>query len=259
MSLVGGLVTLLFGFHSVVTGVWFWVVVGIGIGSLRGGDVIGVKTKDTRHKIQDTKKEHFYSLNICFLFLVSCVLLVHTSLWTSSRIAMERAEQWFAEGDLVNAIAAYDHAIERFPYDRYMLVQATETSLMGLENTDDRESQETLHALIDEYLLKLDRLGGHRDGMVHLLSAWQEALRGDGNATDWHLLQAAMHQPNIITNYRIAIHCYKLLDRPDEVQQTRQSLRTILPPEIWDEDSEKGRILRKEHPWVEELSESASS
>ena len=166
---------------------------------------------------------------------------------------MERAEQWFSSGNLVRSVAGYAEAANTFRFDRQMLTQAVETNLFTLENAANEETVSGLKVLIELQLRRLEALTGGEDGMVLLLWAWGRAIEGDEESVDLLLAQASEKKPAGVVHFRIALHCYELLQNQEKKEQIYEELMQVLPPSWKDPESPYGRILWKEHPWLSEV------
>jgi len=238
LSLVGSGVTLLFGFHVVVTAVFFWLIAGMMLGALL--------------PVSQNQRTWERPL-ILLLTLTQVVLLVSSAQWARARLSMEKAEQWFTAGHLIRAVGGYAEAVREFRFDRVMLTQAIETNLLALEHAANDETADGLHLLIGQQLAQLEALTGGEDGMAFLLRAWEKALEGQGDEVDWLLLQAAMKQPAGMAQYRIGLHCFDLLGDEEKKRQLYEVLLTVLPPSWNEPNSPHGRLLWKENPWIEEV------
>ena len=244
MSIVAASIALLFGFHSIATGVWFWFIVGLMIGPM----------------LPESRDSSIIKrIPVLILILLNILLCVVCARWISARLKMERGEQWFRANELAASVQLYADAAEQFPYDRILLTQAVETDLIALERSENRQTTSILHALAETHLQMLDRLTNQEDGMSFLLQAWLAALDGKADAVDYLILQAAFKQPDTVSTYRIAVHAYKILDNQERIEQTYDSLISILPDAWKDPSSPSGRIIWKEHPWLDEVQEYGNS
>jgi len=238
LSLLGASIALLFGFDVLATASFFWLIVGMMLGAVL----------PERESLQKWDRPVLLVLS---LFLV--VLLVTAGKWTRAQIMMERAEQWFSSGNLVRSVAGYAEAANTFRFDRQMLTQAVETNLFTLENAANEETVSGLKVLIELQLRRLEALTGGEDGMVLLLWAWGRAIEGDEESVDLLLAQASEKKPAGVVHFRIALHCYELLQNQEKKEQIYEELMQVLPPSWKDPESPYGRILWKEHPWLSEV------
>lgn len=242
VSLTSFSVALLFGFESPATFAFFWLIAGSALGM--------------------TKKENlvtgYWSLvitrwSLVIGIFVTTVTIIMQAQWMRARVGIDRGSALLSLGKLEPAIQAYAQSTEIIPFDRQALIESTETALIGLEQAGDAHTHDTLNAFISTQLQRLQKLTGYHDGMVPALAAWQSAALGD-QATTEHLIAVALQMmPVDITAYRMAAHSYLVLSDLEKKREIEQRLINILPPYWNDPQSEKGRILRKEHPWVEEL------
>ena len=238
LSLLGASIALLFGFDVLVTASFFWLIVGMMLGAVL----------PERESLQKWDRPVLLVLSLLLV-----VLLVTAGKWTRAQIMMERAEQWFAAGNLVRSIAGYAEAANTFRFDRQMLTQAVETDLFALENAANEETASGLKVLIELQLRRLEALTGGEDGMVLLLWAWGRAIEGDEESVDVLLAQASGKKPAGVVHFRIALHCYELLQNQEKKEQIYEELMQVLPPSWKDPESPYGRILWKEHPWLSEV------
>lgn len=246
MSIVAASIALLFGFHSIATGVWFWFIVGLMIGPLLP-------------ESPDSKDSSIIKrVPLLVIILLNILLIVVCSRWISARLKMEQGEQWFNANELAPAVQFYATAAEEFPYDRILLTQAVETDLIALERSENQQTTNILHALAESHLQMLDTLTRQEDGMSFLLQAWLAAIDGQSDSVDYLVLQAALKQPDAVSTYRIAVHAYKILGNQERVEQTYDSLISILPAAWKDPSSPAGRIIWKEHPWLSEVEKYAT-
>tara|TARA_Y100000310_G_scaffold340957_1_gene438512 strand:+ start:119 stop:2005 length:1887 start_codon:yes stop_codon:yes gene_type:complete len=237
LSLLGASITLLFGFDVLITGTFFWLIAGMMLGSL----------------LQEKPPSKWERPAVLIVSLFLIVLLLVTTQWIRARIAMEKAEQWFASGDLVQSVRLYAEAANEFRFDRHILTQAAETNLFALEHAENEETSATLQILLEQQLTQLEKLTGGEDGMALLLRAWGKAIEGERDSVDWLLLQSAMKQPAGVVHYRIALHCYDLLGDREKKEQVYDLLIGVLPPSWMQPESPHGRLLWKEHPWLSEV------
>ncbi len=242
ISIIGYQLALLVHFEIFLTSVVFWSVSGILLGVL--WEEVG------RVPV---------CLNACRRILVGSltvlagVSVLFSSQWVQAGWEVHKAELPAMEGDLAGLVRGYSRATAIFPYDRTMLINATEAGLQSLEHAMDQHTQETLSLFVDERLRFLDDLTGGHDGAVDLLRAWKKALEADREGVDFSIARAIERKPNNVITYRIASHCYRLLADFNKEKEMKGRLRSILPIEWDDPESEKGRIIRKEHPWLEDF------
>tara|TARA_Y100000310_G_scaffold252279_1_gene258964 strand:- start:633 stop:2522 length:1890 start_codon:yes stop_codon:yes gene_type:complete len=243
LSILGASITLLFGFDVLITASFFWLIVGMMLAPL----------------LPDVSSSRWDRPFLLLLSLSLVVLLVTSGQWVRSRVSMEKAEQWFTSGNLAQAVYGYAEAVDAFRFDRHLLTQAAETNLFALEQAENEETSAALKNLIEQQLTQLEELTGGEDGMALLLRAWGKAIEGERDSVDWLLLQAAMKQPAGVIHYRIALHCYALLDDREQVENIYDLLIELLPPAWMQPETDQGRIIWKEHPWLEPVLEYAES
>ncbi|PIR53476.1 hypothetical protein COU76_01000 [Candidatus Peregrinibacteria bacterium CG10_big_fil_rev_8_21_14_0_10_49_10] len=239
LSILAASIALLFGFDVPVTAAFFWLIVGMMLGCILPQDVAPKSEKP-------------------FLFLLSLflvVLLVVMGQWVQARLRMERAEQWFTSGNLVQSVNAYAEAVDAFRFDRHILTQSIETDLFALENAADTQAVQTVHSLIASQLTELEQLTGGEDGMAFLLRAWEKAIVGEAESVHILLDQAAAKSPAGVVHYRIALHCYDLLGDSDAKARIYKELIAVLPEAWLQPESPHGRLIWKENPWLEAVRE----
>ena len=89
--------------------------------------------------------------------------------------------------------------------------------------------------------------------MNYIMQAWNSAIKGDENETDLSVSKALELAPSNANILRIAARSYELLGNETQKKAMENKILSILP-EYWnDPESENGRILRKENPWLIEL------
>lgn len=242
LSLLGASITLLFGFDVLITATFFWLIVGMMLGSVL----------PERPSLRKWDRP-----TLLILSVILVIQLVTVGQWTRARIIMEKAEQWFVADNIVQSVAHYAKASNEFRFDRHLLTQAVETDLFAMENAANEETSSALKALIEIQLRRLEALTGGEDGMQLLLWAWGRAIEGDEESVDLLLAKAGEKQPAGVVHYRIALHCYELLENHEKKEQMYEELIKILPPDWKNPESPHGRLLWKEHPWLSEVLEYA--
>jgi len=239
LGLIGESVAVSVGFDTAVTHVFFWMIAGMGLGLVPAANIKN-----------SPRLQRFLIWLLALLVLLSIVLF---SKWMQARASLVASEKFFARGEYSVAIQEGVRSIQRFPFDRSSQVRTAEKALLVLEQTDDPQSKELLNDVVDLGLVRLWQASKGNDGMISLLSAWQAALRGEDENVQEHVSRALELNPVNITTYRIAAHAFELLGNDFKKDAMLQELTEILP-EWWDDpQSEKGRILRKENPWIDEL------
>ena len=166
---------------------------------------------------------------------------------------MDRAERAFQNGDLIAAVQLYDRAVRRAPWDRALLIRFLETVLLARERAEDRETEYALDAVLEKRLHSLRWLTGGHDPLFPSLQAWRAALWQEKENALAFLVATKTSAPFSITRLRIAGKVARLLDDRAMEEAIRAELMHILP--LWWDDpiDPRGRILRKEHPWLEEF------
>lgn len=239
-ALCGCHISLLFGFFSLHTALFFWVIVGCLIGLLSGAPL-------------KTFPRIYTSILTKTLLLVSITVVVVSWQWMSARSITSQAELAYAWGDSMDAVYLQQEAVRRFRFDRDQLVEAIEVHLRALEQMPDSDP---LHADLsdatDVLLSYLETLTQGNDGMLWLLKAWFSAINGEHETSMLALKRAEPFYLHTITHHRFRAHIFSLLSDTAAVQRERDTLRSLLPEAVWVEGTATRRILRKQHPWLED-------
>jgi len=183
----------------------------------------------------------------------SFFVVVVSGWWLAARFHRERSETLFRSGTTAEAAYAAMRTETIFPYDRQILIETAETALLALEQSPNASAAERLHRIVGASVEQLSALTGRQDGMAPLLLGWQAAIRGEGERAVQLFTAAREMRPTDATVHRIAAHGYALLGDTVSEQQTLRELLMLLPPDWNDPASPRGRILRKEQPWLEPL------
>ena len=239
VALAGTHVSLLFGVADPATGAFLWLLSGMGLGSLPA-------PVPSRHP---SFARSLLSAAVVGSFLTAIV----SGWWLVARVHRERSEAVLHSGAVLEAANAAMRTAVIFPYDRQILIEAAESVLLALERTEDPSSAGPLHRAVGEAVEQLSALTGGQDGMVPLLLGWQAAINGDAGSAVQLFSEARAMRPVDITVYRISVHGYLFLGDREREQETLQALAALLPPAWDDPSSPRGRILRKENPWLEPL------
>ena len=243
LALISYTASLLFGFETVVTGVFFWMSVGFLGALLREQEGGTTRTLSDRASL-------FLAIAIT---AVTAVSLVFNAGWMRARLTMREAELKFREGKRMEAMQGYLRAREYFPFDREILVQGAETALFAMEGTVDAELRSSLQSVARGMVDASMRLSRNRDGMVFLLRAWLSALEGEEERMEEDIAQARALLPMSMTTHRIAAHSYGILGMRTEEEREKRELQNLLPPWWRDRSSAEGRILWKENPWLSDF------
>ncbi|PIR49837.1 hypothetical protein COU79_02720 [Candidatus Peregrinibacteria bacterium CG10_big_fil_rev_8_21_14_0_10_54_7] len=251
VALAGTHASLLFGVADPATGAFLWLLSGMALGSLPSpacpapGGSLGTVALG-RHP----------SFTRCLLSAAvagSFITAIVSGWWLVARVHRERSEAILRGGATLAAANASIRTAVIFPYDRQILIETAETALLALERTEDPVVADHLHRAVHETMEQLSALTSGQDGMVPLLLGWQAAIRGDVGSADRFFTEARVMRPIDVTVYRIAAHGYLLLGDRVRERETLQALAALLPPAWNDPSSPRGRILRKENPWLEPL------
>lgn len=264
-GMIGYIASLLVGFETFATMTVYWVLAGMILGSAvvdrsafpRGGLPAPYREKAL---VSGRPAGKGGSAAILACFTAVSVLTAFGSLrWISARLAMQRAESLLAAGSAVEAVQAYARAARGFPWDRSLLIEAAETALIARGMATNEPGVRALDAFIAETVAALDRLTGGGDGLTPLFRGWHAALQGDRDGLDRNVEAAVARAPALVTTYRIAARSYAIAGDREKERTMIERLRAILPPYWDDPESDRGRILRKENPWLDEIGNTGSS
>lgn len=251
LAILGYSVSLLVEFESIVTAVFFWMIAGWMLGHA------ALPCKRAAHVSRTVFRRIIGGYAPRAALTATALLLVASSVvtiqWVRARWAMENAQRQSAQGEIVRSLESSLEAVRRFRFDREILWIAAARALDVLERTEDPRAGEALHILIGSMIDRLGSLTAGQDGNVPLLRAWHAALEGDAGGVDGYLRRARELMPASIIAERIAMRAYGILRDKGGVEDARTRLIRLLPPSWEDPSSERGRILRKENPWLSEL------
>ena len=239
IALAGVNLSLLFGVEDPTTSGFGWLIAGMGLGSLPRPSL-------ANHPVFARRILQWAA--ICAL--ISAVFFIW---WLTARVYAEKSDRLLRGGATQEAVRIGARAVVIFPLDRQLLIESTESALLTLEQNPDARITGQLHRLVGENLEQLSALTNMRDGMAPLLLGWQAAVRGDSARASALFAQAEQMSPVNVTVYRIAAHGYSLLGNRENKSKELQKLIGLLPSGWNNPTSARGRILRKEHPWLERL------
>ncbi len=239
VALGGVHVSLFVGVIDPATSAFMWLIAGMGLGSLPFPAL-------ERHPL-------FSKRMLWIVVMGSSLAVIISGWWLVARLQRERSEALLRSGATAEAAEAAMRTEVIFPYDRQVLIETAEAALLALEQTRDTRTVERLHRIVGESVAQLSALTGMQDGMAPLLLGWQAAIRGDGERAAQLFATAREMRPIDVTVYRIAAHGYALLGDTVRGRETLQALFMLLPQAWSDPSSPRGRILRKEHPWLAPL------
>ena len=239
IALFGESIAVLAGFDTVVTHVLFWLIAGMSLGIVLQN--------------QESPAPRFRRQFTVMLAIVNLLIALVFFQWNGARIELVRSDINLVRGDVAESIMNASKAVDRFPQDRTLLIRALERGLTGWEQTNNQESIAKLEELTTDLLQKLQSLSGTHDGTTDSLRAWQSALRGDATQAQFSIESSITKRPTSVLALRIAWHAADILEDQAKVNAYREQMTSLLPPFWNDMTSERGRILRKEHPWLEEL------
>lgn len=244
VGIAGYSVTLLFGFDTILTSVFFWLIAGLMMGIAWQAD-----NKDWQ-KAENFTAGRIALVLLCSLNVISTVVFLQ---WSKGYLYLQSAEWNFQTGKLSQAVENFTKATAHFTYDRTILVRSAETALVTSEYSEDFESREILHQIAFSNLMRLEQLTKGMDGYLPLLRGWQAALRGEIVQLRQSIATAKELMPNTVDTYRIAAHSYGLVGDTSAVNKAYRDLIALLPPYWKDKESDAGRILWKENPWLSDV------
>lgn len=237
LGVLGYLVCVLFGFPSIATATFFWILVGMLIGLLPQ-TLAPIRIKGVR----------IITIGMLALATVTFVMSVR---WTQARWIHSFAQATLAQ-DPSTGLALHQQGVLMFSYDRQSLIEVAEVHLLALEKSDDTSREDLIYST--QVLIDLLRnTTAHRDGMADLLTAWLAAIEGDRATVDASLAAAYTFLPTSIVYHRTAMHIAGVL-KDEVLEEThRMGIHSLLPDGYFEEGTEMRRILLKQHPWLKEL------
>jgi hypothetical protein len=218
------LVTLLFGFEVLSTSILMWAMMGTVVSGQKAwqGSV--------------PRRPVMISL------LILCLLNLTWLGWRSvGHWHYEQASEALSQYDLESSAHHFQRAMQIYPYDRVILLEASEFFL-ALE-TDE------FHPLVENYLLKCENM----DPECPILEAWLAAEQGDASLTNQKIKEAFGMNPANIRTYYFALLAYESLGDTEAYASLKMELLGILPENYDDKKTEAGRIFLKNYPWVFDL------
>ena len=236
-GILGYQVAVFFGFPSIATAAFFWILIGMLL-SFLSFTYAPVKLRGVR------------IINIGFLALATVTLVVAIR-WTQARLIHAQAQNVLSK-DPSMAIALHQQGVVMFTYDRQSIMNAAEVHLLALEK-EDVEYREDLLSSTQVLIGLMKNATSHRDGMAFLLEAWFFAVQGDRENTDTALAQAKILLPTSFVFHRTALHIADIFGDGVLAEQHRMGIRGLLPDGYFEEESELRRILLKQHPWLKEI------
>ena len=242
IALVGTHASLSAGIADPTTSAFSWLIAGMGLGSLPSPAL--------------ERRPLFSKRTLQCAALGTLATAIVGIWWLTARFQYARIGL-LLRGGATPATEATMNAESLFPYDRQMLIESAETALLSLEGGDDPSVADQLHRIVDQCTDRLSLLTNAQDGMVPLLRGWQAAIRGDGDQASSFFMRARQMFPLDITILRIAARGYTILGDEVHEREMVKAIIDLLPTEWDDVASERGRILRKEQPWLEPLIEQA--
>ncbi len=238
-ALIGGAVTVFFGFLTPLTALLFCLIVGWILGQCSHGKREGIALH--------------IRLALAVLLLLHLTAVILAGQWIHAHLIMSQSSRALEQGQLAQATVLSSQALGVFPYDRTVIVKSTEDLLHMAEATTNQQTRARLLQEIDNRLSLADDLTGGQDSMVALLRAWRAALEQDVTAFRQYFAKAESLQPQAIATYRIGAHGAGLIGDRAAERRMQQQLLLLLPPGWNDLQTETGRILQKENAWLKAL------
>jgi O-antigen ligase len=230
-------VAVFFGFPSIATAAFFWILTGMLIGLLP-------KTRSPM------RVRGIRIINFCLLALATVVFVVSVR-WTQSRWISAYAQSITYTNPSLS-LSWYQQAVLMFRFDRQTILDATQVHLIALEQ-DEIERREDLVASTHILIGLMRTATNHHDGMADLLDAWLAAIEGDSARAEASLALAKVFLPTSVVYHRTALHIADILEDGVMAQQHKMGIRSLLPDGYFEEGSEIRRILIKQHPWLQKL------
>lgn len=226
-AIIGYSITMFFGFSSIATAVFFWAIVGMGLGG------ISVKQKG-------------YRISSLLLNSIFCVVAVILSVSAVQRIQADRYFTIAQSTSGMQRLAYLQEGLMAFRFDRQMLIQATQTHIEAYDITKDPEILHNIAIIQDMHHL----LTGQKDGVFFLLQSWHAAVQGKREQSVASLQKAHELLPQSVMYYRSAIHINHILGNSEKEQGNKDDLLKLLPDAYFQEGSQTRRLLQKQHPWI---------
>ena len=181
--------------------------------------------------------------------LVALLSSLVSAQWLAARHTLHAAETDYLYGDTTRSLLRYEQSIVAFPFDRTSLVSGIEVTLVDFEQGRDVLSLQRA----EEWLKALHTLTNHQDGTAYALEGWFHTLQSNPAEQALAFTKAKELKPTSVTVQRIIQYVYTQHGTAEQANRATQALIDLLPPGWNDEESERGRILRKEAPWVYNL------
>lgn len=223
------LITLLFGFEVLSTGVIFWLFLGVLLSQMKGKYKVKIRP-------------------LALGLLIFSILIFYFYVQHSrANIHYELAIQQRETGEISESLTSFDRAIELYSHDRIYLLHAVEL-VLALEAAPEEWMENA-----NEYLVRLNRLSSSMDHEVPILWSWYFSKEGWDVLPEFHMKRAFDMNPSGVSTYKIAMQIYTELGMTEQYERVRDEFLEALP-EYWnDPKSDAGRIFRKNNPWVEEI------
>jgi len=242
LGLLSYSIMMLFGFETVLTQLFFWLIAGL---------IMGI----TWHLARGNKKTtptRGIQAGAIILGALSLATVITSTLWLRSRSYMARAELLAGSGQQEFIFDAYAKAARAFVYDRETIASLTEHLLQTRETSSAPQSA-ALDNAIERSLEALDRLTNGYDATVPLLRGWHAATQQNAAAMREALSEARKRIPNSIDAHRVALHAFILVGDEPAASEALNRLISLLPEAWRNPQSLAGRILWKENPWLVEI------
>ncbi|MDP7477587.1 MAG: O-antigen ligase family protein, partial [Candidatus Peribacteraceae bacterium] len=162
-AVLGYIVSAQFGFASIATGAFFWMIVGMHI-ALLPSSLPPLRIKWVR-------------ISSGIFLCIATVTFVVAVRWTQARWIHAYAAMAL-QSNPSTAIALHQQGVLMFSYDRQSIIEAAELHLLALEK-EEVASRDDLISSAQILIDLLRKNTNHQDGMADLLSAWLAAIEGD--------------------------------------------------------------------------------
>ncbi len=242
LALAGGSVALLFGFDTLPTHAFSWLIAGMGMGAAVTAP-------------PGTGRQFFFPA----LTVTSVTVTLFACVWLSSRVLFQKGEHAALRGDALGAVQTTLRASRLFPFDRSLLVRGVEHILTALPRAREGADKDVLEQAYEWEMARLRRLLPPQDATALLLGARHAALRGDADAVAAETEEALRLWPHSVLAHYLAFRAERDAGDAERAAAVARRLIRLLPEGWQDRTDGRMRILWKEHPWLEEIQRPAAS
>lgn len=243
-GIIAYLLTNIFSFETITTGVIFWFLIGR----------LALNQTTTTLPISKIK-----TILIPASFIILGVSFTTTAALNFQHFLAnfnyEEAWKLLQQGHTKPAIVALQKAIDQYPFDRVYHLQISEAIIASTPQQNNLDTEPPITnplELAEQSLNQVNFLSSGKDPDEEILRAWLAAIQNKSEIAEKHFTEIIKNQPNNIRNYMIGIEIYKTLNEPAKVIKLKQMLQDLLPP-YWNKpETNEGRIFQKNYPWLVE-------